>query len=281
MLSEEPQKAKLLAEAFNRSLADMDKFFNQYIEIPGDEYIVGAEHPKKGETRQYKVSLSPFFMGKFPVTNALFEVFVENTGYITTAEKLGFGIVYAGRCQTIIDQLTGQNKQMWRPDITSKTVEGACWFQPNGPGSTIHNKRNHPVVQVSAHDALAFSAWTGKRLPSEEEWEAATRTVDANRFPWGNDLQPEACNFELSSIGDTTPVDAYPDFENHAGVADALGNVLEWVFCRNADAAKKEVTTYAAKGGSWISDNQPCLYSRLHLEPETHSNIMGFRCVAN
>jgi formylglycine-generating enzyme required for sulfatase activity len=216
------------------------------------------------------------------VTNALFEVFVENTGYITTAEKLGFGTVYAGRCQTIIDPNTGQNKQIWRPDISSKTVEGACWYQPAGPGSTIHNKRNHPVVQVSAHDALAFSAWTGKRLPSEEEWEAATRTVRGNIFPWGNDMQPKACNFEESGIGDTTPVDNYTDFQNDAGIADALGNVLEWVICSSRDKGTADHSlAYVVKGGSWISDNQPCLYSRLQMAPEMHSNIMGFRCVAN
>jgi len=279
---DDPQKARLLAEAFNRSLAAMDKFFNHYIEFPGGEYTVGAETPKNNEILQHTVSLAPFFMGKFPITNALFEVFIENTGYITTAEKIGFGTVYEGRCQTIIDPRTGQSQQIWRADITSKTVEGACWYQPSGTGSTIHNKRNHPVVQVSAHDALAFSAWTGKRLPSEEEWEAATRTIKANIFPWGSDMQSGACNFEESSIGDTTPVDNYPDFENNAGVADALGNILEWAFCpNNAEGATDQSPNYVAKGGSWISNNQPRLYSRLLLEPEMHSNIMGFRCVAS
>jgi formylglycine-generating enzyme required for sulfatase activity len=218
----DPQKARLLAETFNRSLAAMDKFYNQYIEFPGGTYTVGAETPKHDEIMQHTVSLAPFFMGKFPVTNALFQVFIENTGYITTAEKIGFGTVYQGRCQTITDPRTAQSKQIWRADITSRTAEGACWYQPSGPGSTIHNKRNHPVVQVSAHDALAFSAWTGKRLPLEAEWEAATRTIKANIFPWGNDMLPGACNIEEGSIGDTTPVDDYPDFENDAGIADAL-----------------------------------------------------------
>jgi len=278
----DPQKARRLAETFNRSLAAMDKFFNQYIEFPGGEYTVGAETPKNSEIWQHTVSLSPFFMGKFPVTNALFEVFIENTGYITTAEKIGFGTVYEGRCQTIIDPRTGQSQQIWRADITSRTVEGACWYQPSGPGSTIHNKRNHPVVQVSAHDALAFSAWTGKRLPLEAEWEAATRTIKANIFPWGNDMQPGACNVEESSIGDTTPVDNYTDFENNAGIADALGNVLEWAFCPdNTNGAADQSAYYVAKGGSWVSSSQPHLYSRILLAPEMHSNIMGFRCVAS
>ena len=138
------------------------------------------------------------------------------------------------------------------------------------------------MVQVSAYDALAFSAWTGKRLPSEEEWEAAARTSNANTFPWGNDVQAGACNFEDSSVGDTTPVDNYPDFENHAGLADALGNVLEWAFCpKTAEGTADQLAGYVAKGGSWISDNQPRLYSRLPLEPEVHSNILGFRCVAS
>jgi formylglycine-generating enzyme required for sulfatase activity len=124
-------------------------------------------------------------MGKFPVTNALFEVFVENTGYVTTAEKAGFGTVYHGRLCKEVDNKTGAVRFRCNGTVQSKTVEGAFWYQPFGPGSTLHLKRTHPVVQVSLADATAFAAWTGKRLPSEDEWEAAARTEMGYVYPWG------------------------------------------------------------------------------------------------
>jgi len=77
-------------------------------------------------------------------------------------------------------------------------------------------------------------------------------------------------------------VDNYPDFENEAGIADALGNVLEWALCPNLSGSGTDQSpAHVAKGGSWISDNHSRLYSRVRLKPETHSNILGFRCVAS
>jgi len=242
---------------------------------------MGARQPKKNEKAKQTVALASFYIGKFPVTNTLFEVFVEKTGYITTAEKHGFGTVYEGRYQKTVDPHAGREKHSWRADIVSNTVKGAFWYQPEGPGSNIHKKRNHPVVQVSVHDALAFAAWTGKRLPTEEEWEAASRTANGFDFPWGSDWQPGACNVEESYMGDTTPVDSYLDFENAFGLADTLGNVLEWTFCSGPlQSESNKSASYVAKGGSWISGDDLRLYSHLQLEPESHSNLLGFRSVA-
>jgi formylglycine-generating enzyme required for sulfatase activity len=276
-----PQKARYLAESFNRSLAAMDKFYNQYIQIPQGTYVIGAKQAKKNEKPKQMVELASFYIGKFPVTNALFEVFVEKTGYQTTAEKWGYGTVYEGRCRKTVDPRMGQEKHIWHADIVNKTVEGAFWYQPSGPGDNIHKKRNHPVVQVSIHDALAFAAWTGKRLPSEEEWEAASRTANTFNFPWGNDWRSGACNIEESSVGDTVPVDQYLDYENEFGLADTMGNVLEWTFCPATSQSEPNKPVYnVAKGGSWISGNDLRLCSQFQLKPESHSNLLGFRSVA-
>jgi len=279
--SQNPQKAKLLAEEFNRSLAAMDKFFNQYIKIPAGSYILGYKQPTGKQKPETSVQLPEYYIGKFPVTNALFELFIENTGYQTTAEKQGKGTVYTGRSQHITDPQTGQEHKVWHADIQYQTIAGACWYQPRGPGSTIHKKRNHPVVQVSLQDAMAFAAWTGKRLPSEAEWEAAARTTDSLVFPWGNAWQSQGCNIEESGVSDTTAVDCYLEFINNFGVADTLGNVLEWTSCAaNGNARAAHSAYYIVKGGSWISGPDIGLYSQFQQTSDGHSNLLGFRCVA-
>ncbi|MBN1850468.1 MAG: SUMF1/EgtB/PvdO family nonheme iron enzyme [Deltaproteobacteria bacterium] len=277
------RKAKYLAEGFNHALAAMDKYYNQYILIPSGYYRVGAKTPKNNEIPLRRIHLESFYIGKFPVTNALFEVFVEKTGYQTTAERLGYGIVYHGRYQKVIDEKTGLETLNWQSSSSSDRVEGAYWYQPLGPGSTLHNKRNHPVVQVSREDAMAFAAWTGKRLPTEDEWEAAARTAKGLELPWGKTFDPAFCNIEESYIGDTTPVDQYKKYANKFGVMDTIGNVLEWTLdpiSPSSEPVGEQRAAYIFKGGSWISGCDVRLYSRIIPGWETHSNIIGFRCVA-
>jgi formylglycine-generating enzyme required for sulfatase activity len=162
-------------------------------------------------------------------------------------------------------------------------VSQAFWYQPFGPGSTLHQKRNHPVVQVSLKDAMAFAAWTGKRLPSEFEWESAARTDSGSILPWGDDWQNDLCNTEDSAIADTTPVDNYPDSQNSFGVADTMGNVLEWTAEKwvPAHCSEKKTSYHIAKGGCWISDSSVRLYSRFRFETDFTANILGFRCAAD
>jgi len=280
--NDEIRKDRLLAEEFNNSLGAIDRYYNQYILIPEGEYIIGSKQPKKDEKPEQAVHLSPFYIGKFQVTNTLFEIFIEKTGYRTTAEQIGYGTVYCGRLQKSVDEKTGLERFTWNAAITSKTVEGACWYQPLGRGSTIHNKRNHPVVQVSPEDAIAFAVWTGKSLPTEDEWEAASRTAKGYVFPWGNEWNKDSCNIEGSCVGDTTPVDKYIKFANDFGIVDVIGNVLEWTLDRSEPPSfvKDRSKYFVVKGGSWISGNGLRLFSHFKLEPKSHSNSLGFRCVA-
>ncbi len=280
---DEEKRAQLLAEKFNESLAARDRFYNKYIIIPEGEYTVGANISEKNKNPERVVSLSSFYIGKFPIINALFEIFIEETGYKTTAEVLGYGTVFHGRhFRGKVNQKADVMTFSGKSALNVKVEKGACWYQPFGPGSTLYGKRNHPVVQVSLDDAMAFSAWTGKRLPTEEEWEAASRTSSGHTFPWGDDWVGGGCNIEESLIGGTTPVDRYLDFENDYGVTDALGNVLEWtlMFSEGANENKSGSKICVAKGGSFISGNGICLSSHTILQPEYHSNILGFRCVA-
>ncbi len=279
----EIEKATLLAEAFDGYLGAMERFYNQYLLIPEGEYIVGSKEPEKDERPEHRVRLAPFYMGKFPVTNALFEIFVEKTGYKTTAEKVGYATVYHGRLHKKVDEKTGLVKYTFNAAIRCETVRGACWNQPFGPDSTLYEKRNHPVVQVSLEDAMAFAAWIGKRLPTENEWEAAARTAHGYVFPWGNEMKSNSCNIEESSVADTTVVNKYIEFENDFGIVDAIGNVLEWTLdtCEPPSHVKNTSTYRIVKGGSWISGNHVRSFSRFRWNAESPSNILGFRCVAS
>ncbi|MGA8179237.1 MAG: SUMF1/EgtB/PvdO family nonheme iron enzyme [Desulfobacterales bacterium] len=276
------KKDKLLAEAFDGYLGSMDRYYNHYILIDGGEYLIGSRHPKKDESAEQTIQLTPFYFGRFPVTNGLFEIFVEKTGYKTTAEKIGYGTVHYGRYEKRKDDQTGLITATWNASLYCEVVKGACWYRPSGPESTLHHKRNHPVVQISLEDAAAFAAWTGKRLPTENEWEAASRTARGWIFPWGHEWKNDAGNFEDSGIADTTAVDKYAEFENDFGIVDVLGNVLEWTHSGvTMPSQKNGASTYRiARGGSWVSGNDIRLFSRFKLAPESHSNILGFRCVA-
>ncbi|HQL00916.1 MAG TPA: SUMF1/EgtB/PvdO family nonheme iron enzyme [Smithellaceae bacterium] len=271
-------KAKLLSEEFDKYLSIRDKYFNQHILIKGGSFLVGGDARARSVLPEQLAELPDFYVGKFPVTNALFEIFVEQTGYITTAEKYGFSLVYYPRMQRSRDPLTGTERFSLHLQAYSKRVPGACWHRPFGPDSALHLKRTHPVVHVSLEDARAFAAWTGKRLPTEVEWEAAARTARGLLYPWGNDWVSEACNIETSLHGDTTPVDHYAKFANEAEVADTLGNVLEWTLDIIGDPESSD--TCIAKGASWISHGEISLLDRHYIEKTASSNILGFRCVA-
>jgi len=279
----ENEKKRILAERFDRNLGAMERHFNQFLLISKGTYTIGSKYPKPGDLPEQQIQLNDFYMGKFPVINALFEVFVERTGYTTTAEKKGFGVVYQGRFQKIKDERSGQYRFAWNATHNWKEVKGAYWYQPTGPGSTLHRKRNHPVVQVSYFDAMAFASWVGKRLPTEAEWEATARTDSGYRFPWGDDWRNELCNIETSEIADTTPVDHFSDAINKMGIADLLGNTLEWTSekCDSETGSRNTFDFHIAKGGSWISEENVPLASRFRFPTDFTSNTLGFRCLAD
>lgn len=193
----------------------------ELVRIPAGEFLMGSDpavdkYAQDDEQPQHRVYLPDFYIGKVPVTNAQFEAFVKATRHRTQAEQSGYdGWVLTG--------------------TTWGQVKGTDWRHPRGPETGIAQKADHPVVQVSWDDAVAFCRWlretTGQafRLPSEAEWEKAARGTQARIYPWGGE-PPDAnrCNFN-ENIGDTTPVGRYergatPDH----GVLDMAGNVWEW-----------------------------------------------------
>ena len=218
--------------------------------VPEGEFLYG-------ESKE-RLSLSPFWIDKRPVTNAEFARFVQATGYITTAEGTGIGCANTGK--------------RW------EDIEGANWRYPAGPGfGDRESKADHPVVQVSWDDAAAYAKWAGKRLPTEQEWEKAARGIDGREYPWG-DQEPtrELCNFDKHE-GRTTPVGKYsPQGDSPFECEDMSGNIWEWT------ASQDGVVGRVLRGGGW---SHPAKYVRLVLrsvhEPEERYDTDGFRCVSD
>jgi formylglycine-generating enzyme required for sulfatase activity len=151
--------------------------------VPGGELDLGADGATAGEKRAHRVVLSPFWIGKYPVTNEQF-----------------------GRFWTVNP---GAAPPRYREDKQ-------------------FNQPNQPVVGVSWGEAQAYCRWTGLRLPSEAQWEAAARGGDRRRYPWGDeDPAPEHANFGWRE-GRTTPVGAFPRGAGAFGTLDQAGNVWEW-----------------------------------------------------
>jgi formylglycine-generating enzyme required for sulfatase activity len=210
------------------------------------------------------MKLDEFRIGKYPVTNAEYRAFVEAT--------------------------KAQPPQHW------------------SGGKFPDELAAHPVVYVSWHDALKYCEWlTGKlraagqladksaiRLPTEAEWEMATRgTADARFYPWGDEWDAAKCNTADGGPGQTTPVGQYsPAGDSPFGLADMAGNVWEWCltkwrdnyedYKRNEDHDVKGDDARVLRGGSWYNPavNARCAY-RLRPSPDGRFRDIGFRLVAS
>jgi formylglycine-generating enzyme required for sulfatase activity len=192
----------------------------ELVRIPAGEFLMGSDPAKDKDAYDYdkpqhRIYVAEFDIGKYPVTVAQFSAFVTATDHRTQAEERGYGWVLIG-------------------DRGWEQVQGADWRHPRGPKTNIAAKADHPVVQVSWHDAVAFCRWLGQvtgqafRLLSEAEWEKAARGTDGRIYPWGS--QPpddKRCNFD-GNVGDTTAVGTYPTGASPYGALDMAGNVWEW-----------------------------------------------------
>lgn len=225
--------------------------------IKGAEFFQGAVPQDKmameHEKPAYKVKVDGFFMDVTEVTNAQFAQFVKETNYTTVAERavdweemkkqvpegtkkphdsiLQPGSLLFKKTKTTVPNLYDFS-QWWVWTI------GADWQHPKGPKSSIKGKENHPVVHVSYEDALAYCEWSGKRLPTEAEWELAARGDSKTTYSWGDKSDSLATkantwegefpvtNSKIDGYELTAPVKSYP--ANGNGLYDMAGNVWEW-----------------------------------------------------
>ncbi len=239
------------------------------IQIPGSSFVMGDSEGDANEVRRV-VKVAAFRLMRLEVTNDQFARFAAASGHVTDPERSGAGYVWTLR---------------WR------LIPGADWRRPEGPESTLTDRMEHPVVQVSARDAARFCAFYGLRLPSEEEWEYAARGTDGRRFPWG-DAPPEEdgqrrANFGTNQCcapdagdgyGHTEPGGRFPSGASPFGLLDMAGNVWEWT----ASHFPGRPAEVALRGGGWGNDPY-CLRTayRHGNPPDIGLDMVGFRCAAD
>ena len=224
--------------------------------IPGGEFSMGSELPgsRMNEKPVVKASVDGFWLDKHDVTNAEFRKFTVATSYKTTAERAVDWEeikkqVPPGTPKPPDDALlpgslvftpSAGPVDLKKMDSWWTWTHGADWQHPEGPKSNLDGREDHPVVQVSWDDAVAYAKWAGKRLPTEAEWEFAARGgLEGKRFAWGDEFQPGGKFMTNTWTGDfpykntkedgfagTSPVKTYP--ANGYGLYDMGGNVWNW-----------------------------------------------------
>jgi formylglycine-generating enzyme len=280
------------------------------IELPGGSFLMGTEDPQAfpqdGEGPVREVELKPFWIDRYPVTNQLFAQFVHDTGYTTEAERFGWSFVFWRLIPKALYSRIVRDTVAAAPWWCQ--VPGTNWRSPEGPGSNIDSRANHPVVHVSWNDAVRFCAWSGQRLPTEAEWEYAARGGLVQKIhPWGDKLRPggkHLCNiwqgdFPQEDTGEdgyrgTCPVDAFPP--NGYGLYSVTGNTWEWCsdwfsssFHRAGprDNPQGPPTGEARviKGGSFLCHHSYCnryrVAARSSNTPDSTTSHMSFRCVGD
>jgi formylglycine-generating enzyme required for sulfatase activity len=247
------------------------------VQLDGGTFRMGTDSdigfPADGEGPTRSVTVAPFYIDKYAVTNAQFLKFIRKTGYTTDAEQYGWSFVFKDFHASKEHALRTVTEAPWWI-----AVKDANWLHPEGPGSSVLDDRlKHPVVHISWRDAQAYAMWAGKRLPTETEWEYAARGgLETKRYPWGDELVPNGkhrCNiwqgeFPTTNTGadgylGAAPVNEYDS--NGFGLYNVSGNVWEWCadwfsadhhttdnYSHNNPTGPKNGSERVMRGGSYL-----------------------------
>ena len=304
--------------------------------IPGGIYDMGASDSDRmalsHEKPKHTVKVDGFYMDETEVTNAQFSRFIQATNYITTAERpvdwelikqqLPPGTPKPHDSLLLPGSLLFKKTKESVPNLYDfsqwwRWTNGANWKQPEGKGSSIDGKDSHPVVHVSYEDAMAYSHWAGRRLPTEAEWEFAACGGKRDKIYFWGDLTDKLSSYVNSWEGEfpvdntqadgfekSAPIKTYPP--NGYGLYEISGNVWEWTsdwfssqyyqYCKdnsitNNPKGPKEafnpnnpyVDERVIRGGSFLCNASYCasyrVSSRMATDPNTSLEHLGFRTV--
>jgi formylglycine-generating enzyme required for sulfatase activity len=294
------------------------------VEIPATTFAMGSDRHYPEEAPAHEVAVDAFAIERTAVTNLAFAKFVRATGYVTVAEtppdaadypdappeNLVPGSLVFRRTRGPVDLRHLSQWWVWTP--------GACWHRPEGHGSDLRGREDHPVVHVACADVEAYAAWAGRALPTEAEWEVAARGGLASAaYTWGDEPEQEderRANYWHGQFpwradpgyGTTTPVGSFPP--NGFGLADMAGNTWEWTAdwyttghdaggcCpppnprggsaeESVDPAQPQfpIPRRVVKGGSFLCADSYCHRyrpaARRPQQIDTGTSHVGFRCV--
>ncbi|MEM0914373.1 MAG: formylglycine-generating enzyme family protein [Planctomycetota bacterium] len=326
--------AQPTADAPNDQLAAPAEAPPGMVWVPGGAFTMGSDAPGAwpNEGPPHRVRVDGFWMDRTEVTNAQFAEFVDATGYVTVAER---PIDWEVMKQQVPpgtpkppDEMLAAGSLVFTPPAHPVPLNnlgawwswttGANWREPAGPGSSIEGKDDHPVVHVAWDDAVAYTEWAGKQLPTEAQWEYAARGgLDNARFGWGDTFRPDGQTMantwdgafpHRNTLDDghllAAPVASFPP--NGYGLHDMGGNVWEWTADwyrddRHAqlrrdglvvnppgpdaprDAANPNAPSRVIKGGSFLCHVDYCESyrpsARRGLPTDTGLQHQGFRCI--
>ena len=273
------------------------------VAIPGGSYRIGAGAQLPEEQAGRRLRISPFCLDRTEVSNDRYAAFVAATGYVTVAER-----------PLSVEQFPELKASERAPGSLVFQPVGADWRHPEGPGSNLAGRGQHPVVQVAYEDAEAFARWAGQSLPSEAQWEFAARGGLNDRvFAWGDTWNPHNANTWQGSFprsnsaedgyGGTAPVGSFP--ANGYRLLDMTGNVWEWTRdwyavghgpladgsdpmvsseAATGDPRDPGVAKHVIKGGSFLCSETYCSRyrpaAREAQSPDTGTSHIGFRLAA-
>jgi formylglycine-generating enzyme required for sulfatase activity len=272
--------------------------------VPAGEFTMGSDAAFPEEGPVSRQSVEGFWMDRTEVTNAQFAEFVAATGYRTLAER---GV----RLTADVDSAVVAGSAVFRPESRGKPlrgleswwtfVPGAYWRAPEGPGSSLEGREQHPVVHVAFEDALAYAEWVGRSLPTEVQFEYAAQT-SARRTAAGEHAANTwqgifpVRNDPADGYAGTAPVACYEP--NAHGLHDLIGNVWEWTaspyYPRHDFAAQSEYpkghdptqpgeAVAVLKGGSHLCAPDYCMryrpQARIGQSVGLGASHIGFRTV--
>ena len=283
--------------------------------IPGGDFIMGSNKFYIEERPARRESVMGFWMDPHLVSNAEFQAFVLDTAYLTVAQRVPEASMYPNADPALLVPgsavFTKPSQPVGLRDHGAwwSYIPGADWLHPEGLGSTLEGRWDHPVVHVAFDDVTAYASWSGKMLPTETEWEFAARGgLEDSDYAWGEELTLGGRamantwqgrfpweNLAHDGYERTSPVGAFPP--NPFGLYDMIGNVWEWTSspygstrgdldkpsCCQPKQVESDKTNRVVKGGSHLCAPNYCLRyrpaARQSQSVDTSTTHIGFRCI--